>query len=252
MKREGDVIYVYDGTFDGFLSCVFEAFYERESPVLVSKRDKVQMALGTEIKKIATDPGHADRVYNGILKKLGGETLKMVHYATLSAEEDAEAVAISYLKLGFRAGRRIYGDLTNQYVWRMNKVARLVGNEVGRYLEFLRFSELEGGILFGEFEPSPHVLPMIMPHFADRLSAQPFIIHDIGRRLAGVYDTRDWYIVSSEDMELPRYSEDEQAYRALWKLFFNTIAIKERINPRLQMQHVPKKYWKYLTEMRQI
>lgn len=251
MKHEADVIYIYDGTFEGFLSCVFRAFAEKESPALVSKHDKVQLALGTEIKEISTDPGQADRVYNGILRKLGGETLKMVYYATMSAEEDAEAVAVKYLKMGFKAGRRVYDDLTDQCVWRMNKIARLVGNEVGRYLEFLRFSELEGGILFGEFEPGPHVLPMIMPHFADRLNAQPFIIHDLGRRLAGVYDTREWHIISSQGMELPRYSEDEQAYRALWKLFFNTIAIKERINPRLQMQHVPKKYWKHLTEMRQ-
>ena len=39
--------------------------------------------------------------------------------------------------------------------------------------------------------------------------------------------------------------DDEMKYRALWKRFYNTIAIKERINPNLRRQHMPKKFEKY-------
>ena len=45
------------------------------------------------------------------------------------------------------------------------------------------------------------------------------------------------------------FSEDEIKFQSLWKTFFKSVAIKERTNPRLQMQFMPKKYWKDLTEV---
>ena len=249
MERNGDVIYTYDGTLDGFLACVFEAFEKKEHPILIAKREAVQLTLGAEVRAIEPNAENAERVYNGIKEKLGSRALTLVYHATLSSDEDAEAAALRYLRLAFKAGRAVYSDLTDDRVLRMNKISREIEREAGRYLEFIRFSELEGNVLFAEFEPEPHVLPIIMPHFADRLRSQPFIIHDIGRALAGVYDTKEWYLISSATMSLPKLSENELEYRELWKLFYNTIAIKERINPRRQMQFLPKKYWNHLTEM---
>lgn len=250
MKPDRDIIYVYDDTFDGFLTCVFEAFVKKEHPSLISKPGGVQLAIGAEVRDIRTDAGKAERVYDGIRAKVGGKALRMIYCVTLSAEPDAEVAALSYIRLLFKVGKRVYGDLTDERVWRVERIAAAVEKERVRYMEFLRFSELEGGILFGEFEPKPNVLPLIMPHFADRLNAQPFIIHDKGRRLAAVYDTNEWCMISSVDMELPRYSENECEYRSLWKLFYNTIAIKERISERRRMGHMPKKYWSFMTEMK--
>ena len=35
----------------------------------------------------------------------------------------------------------------------------------------------------------------------------------------------------------------------LWKSFFKTIAIKERVNKKCQQNFMPKKYWKNILEM---
>ena len=43
-------------------------------------------------------------------------------------------------------------------------------------------------------------------------------------------------------------AEDEKLYQELWKGYFKAMTIKERINLKLQRQHLPKRYWKYLTE----
>lgn len=249
MKLDDNVIYSYDGTFEGLLTCIFTAFSRKEAPALIAKHDFVQLSIGAGVRRIVTSPEQADRVYSGIMRQLGPETLEAVYHCTLSIEDDAEAVALRYLRLGFRAGRDAFENLADPLVMRMHRISRGVSQEASRFFEFLRFSELEGGILFSEFEPEPHVLPLVMPHFADRFGALPFIIHDKGRRIAGVYDTRSWRLMSSEDMNLPDFSENEQEYRELWRLFFTTIAIKERANPRCQMQHLPKKYWRYITEM---
>ena len=244
------VIYIYDGSLDGFLTCVFQAFSLKERPELISKKTDVQLSFGTEIREIETKKEAADRVHTGIIKKLGDDTLTTVYHAVLSAEEDAETTALTYLRLGFKYGTGIYNNLADGRIMRMSKISRNVSWEGVRFMELLRFSELEGNILIAEFEPFSHVLPIIMPHFADRLSTQPFIINDKKRKLAAVYDTKQWYLLSSEDMVLPDYSSSETQYRDMWKLFFNSIAIKERTNLKLQMQHMPKKYWKHITEMK--
>jgi probable DNA metabolism protein len=44
-------------------------------------------------------------------------------------------------------------------------------------------------------------------------------------------------------------SEAEARSRALWKTFHRTVAIENRINPALQRQFMPARYWKHLTEM---
>jgi len=43
-------------------------------------------------------------------------------------------------------------------------------------------------------------------------------------------------------------AEDEKQFQELWKGYFNSMTIKERINPKLHRQNLPKRYWKYLTE----
>lgn len=46
-------------------------------------------------------------------------------------------------------------------------------------------------------------------------------------------------------MELDRTKEE---YSDLWKVFFDSIAVKERENIKLQNNNLPVKYRKYMTE----
>lgn len=50
--------------------------------------------------------------------------------------------------------------------------------------------------------------------------------------------------------ELPEPCSDERQYQKLWKQYFETIAIRERTNPRCQKTLMPVRYWKHLTEMK--
>ena len=115
--------------------------------------------------------------------------------------------------------------------------------------QFIRFSKLEGGIYYGEITPEHNVVAMLMPHFVSRFQIQPFIIHDKTHRLCGVSATKTWVVATDEDLVLPAFSADDTAYRRMWKAFYETIAIKERTNPVCRRNHMPKKYWKHLTEM---
>jgi probable DNA metabolism protein len=41
---------------------------------------------------------------------------------------------------------------------------------------------------------------------------------------------------------------DSDEYQDLWKIFFENIAIKERINPKLQRNNLPLRFRKDMTE----
>jgi len=42
--------------------------------------------------------------------------------------------------------------------------------------------------------------------------------------------------------------KDEKLFQQLWKTYFKSITIKERLNPRKHKQDMPVRYWKYITE----
>ncbi|MDD2366744.1 MAG: DUF4130 domain-containing protein [Desulfuromonadaceae bacterium] len=93
------------------------------------------------------------------------------------------------------------------------------------------------------------ILPFIAPHFAGRVGDRPWMIHDLQRRQAALYDLASWRLV--RDIELaaePDLTASEHDYAALWQRYFQLHAIPERHNPKLLQQHVPLRYRKHLTE----
>lgn len=58
-----------------------------------------------------------------------------------------------------------------------------------------------------------------MPHFAARFKNARFVIHDVSRKIAGIYNGNEWLVspVGTADIVL---SENEESFSALWK---NTI-----------------------------
>ena len=47
-------------------------------------------------------------------------------------------------------------------------------------------------------------------------------------------------------------SDNEDKYKNMWTLFYNTIGIESRKNDRCRMNFMPKRYWKYITEMEDV
>jgi probable DNA metabolism protein len=244
----GDVIYQYDDSFEGLLTAVFESYTRKPAPVGIVGQQH-QKRLDAQYVSIETDEAKAERVINGINRSMGGDAYDRVWTGFLSCNPDKGDIIYKYLRFGMKVGHKVHLHLTDQRVMDMDKLTKLVGRESGLLTEFVRFSRMEGGVFYGKIEPDNDVIPLMMPFFADRFNSQPFLIHDTRRQIAGVYDTREWVICSAEGLTMPDYAADELQYRALWKRYYTTIAIKERINPNLRRQHMPKKFWKNITEM---
>lgn len=252
MSYGRDVIYVYDGTFDGLLTTVFESYRNHELPLSVTDDENIQEDLFCDIVTIKTDLQKAERVYNSIKNKFSSEILKNIYYVFLSDKSSKGRLCLDYIRAGYRFGKNVDNHLNISCVRKVLEIVLKVRNESEKYIEFVRFSELEGGIFYSEIEPKSNVLPIITPHFAARLSQQAWIIHDVGRKECMVYNGRGFCLMPTENLPELRYSQNEYVCRELWKKFYDAVEIKERHNERCRMGHMPKKYWKYMTEFNDI
>lgn len=246
--------YLYDGSFDGFLTCVYYNYYH-EAADGVFPQALYQPSLIIRSSVVVTNPGYAARVYRSIEERLAEESLRHVYYAFLSEAPNKESIILNYLRLGFRMGSKIDSYHTHPHVQPLHKISRKVGTEVHRFLGLLRFAD-NGRFLHARLAPDHNILPLLADHFAERLKNERWVIEDEKRRLAVVYDgkgregipkQRNWYIICLQDA-LKYDVNEEDPYQELWKLYFNKITIESRRNPRLQTQFVPKRYRKNLVE----
>ena len=240
--------YIYDGTFEGLLTCVYHHYYTDRANGIFTE-DNYQANMLCPYMEVETDSEKAQRVYDAIEEKISEYDLRCTYKAFLSGIPKKEMVILRYLVLGFRKGYSVSSLHGNGIVNECQGILKKVSVESERMLQFVRFSVMEGNILYAEIEPEHDVLELLHRHFCDRFKNDPFIIRDVGRDKAMVAYQKHWYITTFGDDDMPSLSGEEMQYRDLWKTFFDNIAIKERKNPRCQRNFMPERYWKHLTEM---
>lgn len=240
--------YMYDATFDGFLCCVHAHYHLGKASSILPATRCVQSSF-LDTVEIATDPQKSAIVYRAIEQKISPYDLRRVYRIFLAEAEQKEMQLLDYIRLGFVKGRNVSSYHGHPIVRNAELLEKKVTREVCRLQGLVRFSVLEGDILYAKLEPDNDVLELLAGHFADRYKNDPFIIHDLRREKALVAGGGHWYISAFQVPEGQRYDASEIAYRRLWKEYFENIAIKERTNPRCQRLFMPMRYRKHLTEI---
>lgn len=303
--------YLYDGTFEGLLCCIYAHYYEEKADGIF-RREIYQQNMLCRSAVIETDGDKASRVYDAVRKKISSEALRRIYAVWLSEEPEKEIKILRYVVMGFRLGGRVnllHGD---PVVFEVQQAEKKVYAERHRYLGILRFSVItaagpidldsfdldardratqsaqnnseqngrghsgqnagscaglnagrgsvldgtvwgEDGeeVLYARLEPDNDIVELMAPHFADRYKNDPFILHDLRREKAVFAQGGHWYSAALPRDAVSTLAQGEREYRKLWKQYFETIAIKERTNPRCQKQYMPVRYWKHLTELQE-
>lgn len=242
--------YIYDGSFDGFMCCVFESYVKRELPIGIQAINE-NRGLLFETKWIETDLVKAERVYTAIKAKISQEAQKLVDLGFLTCLPEKEMLILRFLRLGFRIGGSVMNIITDDTLHQLQKAIRHLTSELHKYKGFIRFS-LCANVLVTVIEPKNYILSLLEPHFCDRFQDESFMIYDKTHKSALIYRPREWKIVDLEDYEMPPSDPQEAEYRQLWKQFYNTIAIEGRYNPKCRMSHMPKRYWNHMTELQDV
>lgn len=246
MFDQSNLIYRYDGSFDGLLCCVFESYDQKEIPADIVLPVSSETMLFS-MKEIRTDSSKANRVLASIPKKMGIDALDFVRRAFLTYLPKKELYILLFLRLGYRHGPSVMNMLTDDVVDKLVKAVKHLDKESHLLKGFLRFS-IFSNVLVGEIEPKNYVLPLMSQHFCERYPEERFLIYDKTHGMALVYQPYQSAVIPIEDLELPEPDETEQSYRELWRLFYDTIEVEGRHNPKCRMSQMPKRYWKYMTE----
>jgi probable DNA metabolism protein len=213
---------------------------------MIFSLDEAQETL-FPVKEIATNQDFAEKVERSIARKISSEALKLVRLCYYSQMENRETTILNFLRIGFKIGPSATNMLANDTVRAITKCAQNVSRESNYFLEFLRFSDYNGALV-AIIEPKNFVLPMITDHFCDRFPSEQFLIYDKTHKVAFVHYNGEKHLIPLANLELPEAGAKEDEIRALWKQFYNTIAIEGRINLKLRMNNMPKRYWTHMTE----
>ena len=248
--------FLYDNTFDGLLTCVFDAFNRKEFPENIAGEDK-QVPLFTESFRVITDTAKADRVLKALRKKLSKPAIEMLFISYLSELEGIEILLFRYIQKALVAEKSIETNFADSDVLELSKIYKKVGREEERIRQFVRFQKTADGLFFAVMSPMYNVLPLTARFFKTRYADQQWIIYDVKREYGLYYDLNTVETVHFEQLpvalETGRLSSDkldeyEIAFQDLWRDYLKAITIRERHNLKLQRQHMPKRFWKFLTE----
>ena len=246
MSDRGVLVFAYDGSFEGFLSAVFDSFSMKIMPEDIVVFDEEEPSL-FDMHYVETDFEHARRVLSGIKNKLGYTVLNMVEKAFLFDGKGKEAAILRFIKKAFSEGKSTGGKLGDECVSTVYKMCVAVANEAERHRQFARFSDSKGALV-SVIYPKHFVLSLIKPYFCGRLKNETFMIFDAEHGAALIHTPEKTAIIPVENLELPDCSED-RFYSALWKNYYRHIAIASRYNPTCRRTHMPKRFWQYLPEV---
>ncbi|WP_046756227.1 TIGR03915 family putative DNA repair protein [Kordia jejudonensis] len=249
-------VLTYDGSFEGFLSVVFKIYEEKLVHVDIQKVAHVQPSFFGAVAEVLTSKEHADRVWKGLKKKLTTYGRNQIYYSFLSEELAVENILLDYIQQVFASKENIEKDFSNLTVLKLAKITKSVGREKHRMEAFVRFRLTKDNLYFASIEPDFNVLPLISKHFKSRYADQKWMIYDIKRKYGLYYNLHTVEIVAMEfpkSFDFTKTSDDffanaELEFQELWQNYFKSTNIESRKNMLLHVRHVPKRYWKYLSE----
>lgn len=257
MMKEAKIL-IYDGSFNGFLTCIFKTFEEQIEVATIQKKSQAQSGLFSETETVFTDMDKAKRVWNGIEKK-SNVAIKNIYFAFLGEYKGIELLLYRYIQKLFSKTAMMHLNFSDDIVLKISQMAKSVGREKHRMEAFVRFQLTQDGIYFANIEPDYDVLPLISKHFRSRYADQPWLIYDVKRQYGLFYDLNSVDIITLDLNEIytngihksNAFTTAEHDYQELWNNYFKSTNIKSRINLKLHNQHVPRRYWKYLSEKKE-
>lgn len=240
------MILLYDGSFEGFLSLVYEVYYEK-LPVTRIVKKMPDIFLFERVHEIFTDEHKAHKVLDAIKRCFTKEQQRTMCNIFLCDSKEHEMALLEYICIGFKNIKAL-ANITNPHLFYIQTLEKEFLSLVHKMYGFTRFEELEDGTLYARIQTKFNILPFLAEHFSKRLGKTPFIIHDMTRALAFLKDKSRHEIRSISTFDTPLYSEAEAHVKQQWQRFFQATTIQSRHNPKRQRSLVPLLYRTYMSE----
>ena len=251
-QRSSPLIFTTDGTFEGLLTAIFEAYVRKSPPDAIESSDRDQLGLFERRITIATDFGKSDRVWKGLKKHLGSKRRQMLFEAYLSGCSGVETMILGCVWDTIPDVNRPITQTNLTSFIQIENLSRKVRREAHRMKGFIRFQQTAKDHYFALIAPQFDVLSLIRRHFESRFADQRWIIYDRLRNYGLCYDRQQVRELRLNAAELESFGNEnianEQLCQTLWKRYYEAANIRHRNNPRLHVRQLPRRFWQYLPE----
>lgn len=251
------LVFRYDKTFEGLLTAVFDAFSRKEIPQKLIGIDDVEPMFTETSYLVTTQDDKSGRVWQGLEKKLSKTARNMLWATWLSEEPESDELLFRYICKAFNSKASFEVNFNDADVLEVTQLAKKVGREAEHIRQFARFQKAADNMYFAPISPKYNALPLSVEYFKDRFADQQWVVYDMKRGYGFYYDLKTVVEMTLDGegshlltgkLDESMMAEDEKLFQELWKGYFKALTIKERINLKLQRQHMPVRFWKYLTE----
>jgi probable DNA metabolism protein len=244
--------FLYDGSFDGFLSVVFKIYELKVEPTSISTHGQEnQYSLFGDPLTIQTQKDQSDRIKKA-LEKLSPGIVRLLYRNLLTELPDVELLLYRIIKRFFNEKKDVAKDFSDPDMLRLSQLDKKLFREEHRMHAFVRFQEMQDGLFAATIQPDFNVIPILGPHFIQRYPAFDWLIFDVKRGFGLIYKNRILDYCSLDQnlkkIGVSQLSQEEKNYQSLWKTYYTNVNITARNNEKLHLQHVPRRYWPYLIE----
>jgi len=246
---------IYNGSFENFFTAVFEIYeYKIAEPDIQKETSANTNLFGAHI--VHENKEKAARVIKSLQQKITPLAFRNLYKSFLSELPGIENVMLRYIRYVIQSANSVERNFSNTDVLMIAQTAKKVDREKHHMEAFIRFQKTKDELYYAIVQPDFNVLPLIIKHFKDRYADQQWLVYDVRRKYGLYYDRENVTEVKIDFTERINdalakqniYDEQEELYQSLWQVYFNSVNIKARKNLKLHIQHMPKRYWKYLTE----
>ncbi len=250
------VTVTYDGSFEGLLTAIFDVYEYKFSNATIVEKQNAQANVFGNFHHCINDSNKAKRVWKGLGANISTGALTQLYKTFLSGLPGIENTILQYVQYVFASKLSVEYNYADDAVLKIKNTARKVDREKHRMEAFIRFQLTKDGLYYAMCQPDYNVLPLIENHFKKRYADQRWLIYDSTRKYGLYYD-----MITVENVQLTFNADnhmgknitaiadaEEELYKQLWQQYFNSVNIAARKNTKLHIQHMPRRYWKYLTE----
>ena len=188
------VILIYDGTFSGFLSAVFQAFEAHLNVVDIQQKGKCQNEFFAQTLNVATSVDKAKQVWYTLRDK-NYESLKNLYFAFLSEVPGIELQLYRQIKSLIKGNPEAGLNTSATNFLNISELAARVASEKRTTETSLVLNFAKGKAPVVYLKPKYNILPLISKYFRLTYPTGPWVIFDQQRNFGLYYNGQKVIII---------------------------------------------------------
>lgn len=240
--------FIIDNSYYGVLSAVFYSFKNSDFPSFVTD-DNYQTQIGETFIEIPINEENASRVDKRLKSLLKTNNYTWLKNAHKSGTIDKLNVIFNYIVHILKAQNDVTDNFSNPDIFRYYRLISALSLEVHRFLGFIRFTKTEQGIFYACFSPDNDIAELILPHFISRFKSMAFILHDLKHDVIIGYNGKEYKVVKQK---IPKLKVDGDDIPKLFKEYYQTVKLKDRLKLKQMTGYMPRRYHKYMPEKNEL